>query len=137
MALKPEQIDHINVVNWFNEKYPHLEDDFHHFANERKCTFNEGRTLKRMGVKKGVLDFHLALPMGEFHGLWLELKVGKGKLSPEQAEFIRRKQSRGYVAKVAWGHEAAKEMIVSYLNEYQNNRPKMTPQNLFIGKPIC
>lgn len=115
MALRSEEIDHINTVNWFNETYPHLAEDFHHFANERKCTVMEGRKLKRMGVRKGVLDFHLAVPMSYFHGLWLELKVGKGTLSSEQVAFIRRKQSRGYAATAVWGHEAAKEFIDGYL----------------------
>lgn len=137
MALRPEEIDHINTVNWFNEKYPHLADDFHHFANERKCTVMEGRKLKRMGVKKGVLDFHLAIPMGDFHGLWLELKVGKGKLLPEQIDFIRRKQSRGYVATAVWGFEAAKEIIMCYLSTYKHNCFNCIPKNLYNGKPIC
>ncbi len=26
---RPEQIDHINTVNWFKHHYPELEDDFH------------------------------------------------------------------------------------------------------------
>lgn len=115
MSLQPEQIDHINLINWFHHNYPELADDFHHFANERKCSVQQGRILKRMGVKKGVLDFHLALPFGEFHGLWVELKVGKGKLSPEQIDFINRKNARGYFAIAVWGFEAAKEIIKTYL----------------------
>jgi hypothetical protein len=81
-----------------------------------------------MGVKKGVLDFHLALPCGGFHGLWVELKVGKGKLSPEQIDFINRKNSRGYLAVAVWGHDAAKEVLLTYLDSSKtkcfNNMPK-------------
>jgi len=115
--LRPEEIDHINTVNWFEHNFPHLADDFHHFANERKCTVMEGRKLKRMGVKKGVLDFHLALPCGGYHGLWVELKVGKGKLLPEQVEFISRKNERGYLAVAVWGFDAAKKVIKTYLDK--------------------
>lgn len=116
MALTPEQIDHINLVNWFHHDFPDLADDFHHFANERKCSMNEGRKLKRMGVKKGVADFFLALPLSGKSGLWIELKVGKGKLSPEQQKFLDRKTARGYTAVAVWGYEAAKAVILTYLN---------------------
>lgn len=118
MSLQAEQIDHINLVNWFHHNYPELADDLHHFANERKCTAQQGRTLKRMGVKKGVADFFLALPLGLYAGLWIELKVGKGKLSVEQSEFLHRKSQRGYIAIAVWGFEAAKELIKTYLDGY-------------------
>jgi len=122
MTLQAEQIDHINFVNWFHHNFPELADDFHHFANERKCTQQQGRTLKRMGVKKGVADFFLALSVDGFHGLWLELKVGKGKLSPEQTDFLNRKTARGYFVAVTWGWEAAKEVMLCYLKTYLSNR---------------
>jgi len=117
MSLRPEEVDHINTVNWFEYNFPEYADDFHHFANERKCTVMEGRKLKRMGVKKGVLDFHLAVPASGYHGLWIELKVEKGKLSKEQISFISRKNSRGYFAIAVWGFNAAKEVILTYLKK--------------------
>ncbi len=129
MSLKPEQIAHINIVNWFNHNYPDYADDLHHFANERKCTITEGRTLKRMGVKKGVADFHLALATKNYAGLWLELKVGSGKLSDEQRYFLARKSSRGYCALAVLGEESAKEIIKSYLNEYITNYIITIPGN--------
>lgn len=122
MALRPEEIDHINVVNWFHHNYPEFADDFHHFANERHLDvkrnpglWNAARKLTRMGVKKGVADFFLAIGCGGRFGLWLELKVGNGKLSPEQETFLRIKNDRGYVAVAVWGADAAKEVIKSYL----------------------
>lgn len=117
MALAPEQIDHINIVNWFHHEFPHYADDFHHFANERRCSVQEGRTLKRMGVKKGIFDFFLALPLNGFAGLWIELKVGKNTLTKEQKLFHQRKTQRGYVAIAVWGEEAAKIVILTYLGD--------------------
>ena len=124
MALKPEQIDHINTVNWFHYQFPDLGDDFHHFANERQCSVQAGRILKRMGVKKGVPDFFLGLPYGGYHGLWIELKVGKGKLSPEQAEFLVRKNQRGYLAVCVWGFDSAKKFILLY-GQSSNQRKRI------------
>ena len=137
MALQPEQAEHINVVNWFNYQFPELADDFHHFANERRCSVQQGRTLKRMGVKKGVADFFLALPVNGYAGLWIELKVGKGKLSPEQIAFLGRKTERGYMALPVWGFEAATATIKSYLKDARTNCNSVAQKNLYNGKPIC
>lgn len=137
MSLQPEQIDHINLVNWFNHTFPELSDDFHHVANERVCSVQQGRTLKRMGVKKGVADFFLAIPINGKAGFWLELKVGKNKPTKEQMDFLARKAVRGYEALVVWGFDSAKEVILSYLSDYLTSRANNTPKNLFNGKPIC
>lgn len=137
MALHQEQIEHINTVNWFDWEFPELEPDFHHFANERKCSMQQGRILKRMNVKKGVLDFFLALPLNGRAGLWVELKVGKNKPTKEQLEFAERKIARGYDAIFVWGMEAAKEVILNYLREYIKNRADNAPLYLYNGKPIC
>lgn len=128
MRLHAEQIDHINLVNWFNYKFPELAEDFHHFANERKCSTQQGRTLKRMGVKKGVSDFFLALPQENYSGLWIELKVNSGKLSPEQKQFIDRKNERGYCALPVCGETAAKMVILTYLKDYLSNKCKNEPK---------
>lgn len=127
--LKPEQIDHINIVNWFNYNFPELEPDFHHFANERKCSIAEGRTLKRMGVKRGVADFFLAIPVKEYSGLWIELKSNNGKLSPEQKLFLERKRQRGYQAVTCWGFEETKAIILIYLCDYVKNDREFVPKN--------
>jgi hypothetical protein len=123
MSLNPEQIDHINVVNWFHYQFPEYADDFHHFANERRCSVQTGRTLKRMGVKKGVFDFFLALPINDKSGLWVELKVGNNKPTKEQIEFANRKISRGYQAVFVWGFVAAKEVILVYLSDKRGIAP--------------
>lgn len=121
MTLSRETVEHINVVNWFHEEFPEYAEDFHHFANERRCSIQQGRLLKRMGVKKGVADFFLAVPFKGKAGLWIELKVGKGKLSSEQIRFLERKIIRGYEAIVAWGEDAAKAAIVFYLERGPKN----------------
>ncbi len=127
--LKQEQIDHINIVNWFNYTYPDLEEDLHHFANERRCTVQEGRLLKRMGVKKGVADFFLAIPMNGRSGLWIELKVGSNKPSPEQMKFLARKILRGFDAACVIGAQAAKELISTYLKDFKPISAFILPKN--------
>lgn len=119
-----ERVHHINVVNWFKHYYPELEDDFHHFANERRiqkrggAEFYEGKMLKRMGVKKGVADFFLAFPQNGKAGLWIELKVGDNKPSKEQKAFLERKEMRGYDVACVWGFKAVCDVITAYLKDY-------------------
>jgi len=119
---QPERIDHINTVNWFKHHYPDLDDDFHHFANERRCSPQEGRMLKRMAVKRGIADFFLALPLNGKAGLWIELKVGKNKPSKEQQAFLDRKAQRGYAVACVWGSDAAREVIKTYLKDYISSK---------------
>lgn len=76
----------------------------------------EAVNLKRQGVKKGVSDMCLALPKGKYHGLFIELKVGKNKPTKEQKEFIAYANSYDYLAKVCYGHEEAISLIEKYLN---------------------
>jgi len=127
--LKTEQSEHINIVTWFHLQFPELADDFHHFANERKCSIAHGHLLKKMGVKRGVSDFFVGIPSGGYHGLWIELKVGKGKLSPEQIAFINRKNERGYLAIAVWGFDAAIEIIKTYLGSTGTKCIINTPKN--------
>ena len=57
----------------------------YHIPNERKCTPQQGARLKRMGVKSGVPDLHLPVARGAYHGLYLEMKTEKGRVSANQA----------------------------------------------------
>lgn len=113
--MQNEDAVQINVINWFKYNYPDFADDVIHIANQRTCSMQQGRLLKRLGVKKGASDLFFAIKNTEFAGLWLELKTKQGKLSKEQQEFLERKRMRGYCAMVAYGEDEAKEIIQTYL----------------------
>ncbi len=55
-----------------------------HIANEGARSPRTGAYLKRMGMRPGAADF-LIVRFG--HAYFLELKTGKGKLSPAQTAF--------------------------------------------------
>lgn len=76
--------------------------------------------MKAEGVRAGVADYFLAVPRGDFHGLYLELKSGgpgipRGKLSPEQKEFARLVSVQGYDFRVAHGTDEAVLAVQTYL----------------------
>lgn len=114
-----EQLEQIRLVKWFHETYPEFADDLHHFANERKCSLRQGHLLKLMGVKRGVCDIHIGIVTKQYAGLWLELKVEKGKLTKEQISFINRKNQKGYFAIAVWGFDASRQVILEYLKDYK------------------
>ena len=75
----------------------------------------EAAHLKRQGVKAGVPDICLAYPKGVYHGLYIELKVGKNKPSQAQREWLDMLKSAGYMAVVCYGFQEARETIEKYL----------------------
>lgn len=75
-----------------------------------------GARLKAEGVKAGVPDVWLPVARGRWHGLVIELKADESKRpSKEQVEWLTQLMEQGYYATVAAGTEAAKRLIVSYL----------------------
>jgi hypothetical protein len=77
---------------------------------------------KAEGQKRGVPDLCLPVPVMDLHGLYLELKVGAGRLSPEQRVWLKELADLRYGAVVAYGWEAAKDAITDYLRG-QLDRP--------------
>jgi hypothetical protein len=74
-----------------------------------------GSMLKAEGVKAGVPDIFLPLPVGRFHGLFLEMKTPTGRLSPKQREWQMRLRNRGYAAVTAYGLEEGIDILTRYL----------------------
>ena len=75
----------------------------------------EAANLKRQGLKAGVPDICLAYPCGVYHGLYIELKVGKNKPSDLQKEWLTNLRAAGYMTAVCYGFQEAKDMIEKYL----------------------
>lgn len=95
-------------------KYPELTMLFH-IPNGGKRNAREAARFKRMGVKPGVPDLFLPVPRGRFHGLFIELKASKGKLSDYQKQWLQELESSGYAACVCFGFEEAQRDIIKYL----------------------
>ena len=83
-------------------------------VRSRRC----GAMLKAEGVRAGVPDLFLAIPRGQYGGLFVEMKRsdGKGRLSPNQKLFIEHLTRAGYATAVANGFVEARDVITSYLN---------------------
>lgn len=89
--------------------------NYNHSPNEGKRTPQEGNKLKRMGMSKGFPDLEICVPKNGFHGLYLEFKSGKGKLSPEQKEWGERLGEAGYKVAVVRSCNEAIEVFEAYM----------------------
>jgi hypothetical protein len=93
-----------------------------HYPAGGKRNPREAARLKRMGVRAGIPDYFLHVPVKGWAGLWIELKrpkagaVKAGATTERQDEQLRLMASLGYRAEVAYGWEQAADIIADYLN---------------------
>ncbi len=78
--------------------------------------------LKAEGVRRGVPDLCLPVPMGDWHGLYVEMKAQGGKASPEQLEWHSALRANGYRVELCVGADAAWTVICEYLGLAQTLR---------------
>lgn len=52
---------------------------------------------------------------GEYHGMFIEMKAGKNKCTPEQLQFLRHATSKKYYCDVCYSFDEFKETVENYL----------------------
>jgi len=70
--------------------------------------------MKREGVKAGVPDVFVAIASDEFHGLFLEFKSAKGRVTPEQLHWHSMLRNAGYLVIVVRSALEAIKVIKNY-----------------------
>ena len=71
--------------------------------------------MKAEGLKSGVWDIHLPYPVGKHHGLWIEMKAGKNKLTENQLQFQSNLENY-YSFAVCYTWLSARDVIVAYVS---------------------
>lgn len=110
--------EQIRVVTWF-DKHCH-EYDLPPVAliaipNGGGRGLFEAANMKKAGVRAGVEDLLLAVPVMIYHGLFIEMKIVGGKVEAEQHAMHHFHKRQGYAVEVAWSHQEAIEVIQKYL----------------------
>lgn len=100
---------------WNVGRHPELRLMFH-VPNGGSRNPIEAANLKRQGVKAGVPDVWLPVARGQFHGLVIEMKVGKNKPTEKQRAFLHALIDEGYSASVCYSWEDARDEIEFYLS---------------------
>ena len=106
------------LITWANNArraYPELRW-LYATPNAGKRLGKAGALMVAEGLRKGVPDLTLPVPRGGYHGLYIELKrPGRYAVAPEQKEWLEGLRQNGYRAEIAVGWDAARELIVEYL----------------------
>lgn len=107
-----ESIEQIHVVRYCEwNKIPVFHIPNGGLRNER-----EAHNLKLQGVKAGVPDLCFPVPMGKYHGMYIEMKTGKNKTTQAQDEWLELLKNNGYMTAVCYGFDEAKAVIDKYFN---------------------
>lgn len=109
------------VVKYFHLQYPN--EMIINIRNEGKRSKRECGELKAMGMVAGMPDLFIPSPAHLLngrawhiaHGLFIELKTPKGKISPAQQVVHERLRTSGYQVEVCRTLEEAITVINNYL----------------------
>lgn len=90
-ARRSEDTEQMSVMDWarWNQNaHPELEL-LHHCPNGGSRNKAEAVKLKQMGVKVGIPDLCLPVPMGMYNGLYIEMKYDTGRLEDSQKKMLK------------------------------------------------
>lgn len=77
-----------------------------------------GARLKREGLKKGVYDLVVDIPKHGAHGLRIEVKKPKGKISEEQEQWERRALVNGYHHAYCISTDQIVDLVAAYFAQF-------------------
>lgn len=107
-------------------RYPNL-DLLHCSLNGVKLSQTQAKIAKGQGMLSGVPDLFLPVPKNGFHGLYIEMKSEKGRVTENQHWFLSKTDGLGYKSVVCY---SAKEAISAIQAYYGQETTKGTTQDL-------
>lgn len=114
MAEHDEQVGLFTWVGYNLKRYPQLRW-IHAIPNGGKRHRTTAINLKKEGVKSGVLDVFLPVPSKIYHGLYIEMKYDRNKLTENQKDFAKFVQENDYAVAVCYNWESAVDILQMYL----------------------
>ena len=87
------------------------------YGNDRRASIIRSARMKREGLLPGVPDLFLAVARNHYHGLYVEMKKGKGRTSPAQVEVHTMLIKQGYACATAHSTDEAMSIISGYCTE--------------------
>lgn len=115
MSEHDEQVTVFQVLEMNERKYPFLKWIYAVPNGGHRHPAVAGR-LKAEGVKAGVSDVCIPIPVKGKHGAFLEMKFGKNKLTHEQLAFSVFVKGRDYYFETCWSADEALTAIEFYLD---------------------
>lgn len=106
----------VACVNWFRGAYPEYAELLIAIPNGGKRNYGVAKKLKAEGVVAGVPDLFVAIPTGEYHGLFVEMKNGKSNnVTDNQRRVMFKLALQKYRTAVARSFEEFAKIIQEYL----------------------
>ena len=101
-------------------RWLHPDVIFFAIPNGGKRGKGESRRMVLEGVEKGTPDIFIAKAIGNYHGLFIELKRAIKSLSCTSEDQIKKHEAlrkEGYRVEVCYGCDIAYEIILEYLDK--------------------
>ena len=106
----------VQVVQWFDMRYKKYSGRLFAIPNGGKRHVVVASKMKKEGVRSGVPDLFLPVPSGKYHGLFIEMKSAKGRVSIEQSRFLTAVSENDYSAHICYSADDAIDKIKGYYN---------------------
>ncbi len=113
---QPERRERLAFMRWIHY-HPEIHKYLFAIENGGSRHSLEAVNLKKSGLRPGVPDYLFMRPSGKFHGLWIEFKANKNKLTSYQKDFFKLAESVNYKCVVVWSWEDAVIEIKHYLTK--------------------
>lgn len=118
MKTNNEELEQTWLIQWatmLSSQHKELAL-LHHIPNGGLRSKSEAKRLKAAGVKAGVPDLCLPVARQGYHGLYIELKAGKGKATASQKQWLDALNAQGYKAIICYGWIEAAKVIIDYMD---------------------
>lgn len=112
-----KNLEHIlqkSIFDYVNKAIPALRPFIFAIPNGGHRCIGTARKLKLEGVTAGVWDVLICLPNNIKHGLFIECKSGKNKLTDSQKEFKKHVEQVGYCFSVCKSIEDFESALCDY-----------------------
>lgn len=110
------------LVSWFREFYPEYSHCIRVSLNG--ITLGKGQnaarrmaSLKAQGLTVGESDLMFCVPSNGYHGLMIEMKTKRGRITDAQEEYLAKMEFLGYRAECCYGFADAKQVVSEYMRE--------------------
>ena len=101
------------AVRWFRLQF--RNEIIFSSPNEGKRTLSNASRLKAEGMMSGVADLQILSAQNGYHGLFIEIKYGKGRQTESQKWFQKVAEQNGYKYVICRSFDEFKKEIEDYL----------------------
>lgn len=105
----------VRLFYYVSQQYPVLYDYMFSVPNGGKRDASVASQLSQEGLKAGIQDIFIMIPLNGYHGLMLEVKTEQGTAQKNQKTTYDRFTALGYLCHIEKGYEACKKAIDDYL----------------------